>query len=78
VAQDEAQGEETQELPGWMGQTPAGRQRQHERYTEAQDQLAVLQAANENRPPSQRKPANKVVVSPGDPESALGLDKEVV
>jgi transposase len=78
VAQDEAQGEETQALPGWMAKTPAGRRRQHDRYTQAQDQLAVSQAANENRPPSHRRAPDKVVVSPGDPEAALGLDKDGV
>ena len=78
VAQDEAQGEELGELPGWMGKTPAGRRRQHERYTQAEDQLAVLQAANEKRVPSQRKAPDKVVVSPGDPEAPLGLDKDHV
>ena len=78
VAQDEAQGEAPQALPGWMGQTPAGRRRQHERYLQAQDQLAVSQAANDERPPSQRRAPDEVVVSPGDPEAALGLDKEGV
>ena len=78
VAQDEAQGEEPQALPGWMAKTPAGRRRQHERYLQAQGQLAVSQAANENRRPSQRKAPDKVVVSPGDPEAPLGLDKDGV
>ncbi len=78
VAQDEAKGEETRELPGWMAKTPAGRRRQHDRYTQAQDQLTVLQAANEKRPPSQRRAPDKVVVSPGDPEAPLGLDKDHV
>jgi len=78
VSQDEAQGEEIGELPGWMAKTPAGRRRQHDRYTQAADELTVLQAANEKRPPSQRKAPDKVVVSPGDPEAPLGLDKDHV
>jgi len=78
VAQDEADGEEIEALPGWMAKTPAGRRRQRDRYTQAQAQLAVLQAANEKRPPSQRRAPEKVVVSPGDPEAPLGLDKEGV
>jgi len=78
VAQDEAQGEETGALPGWMAKTPVGRRRQHDRYTQAQDQLTVLQAANAQRPPSQRRPPDKVVVSPGDPEAPVGLDKDHV
>jgi hypothetical protein len=78
VAQDEAQGEEIEALPGWMAKTPAGRRRQHDRYTQAQDPLTVLQAANAKRPPSQRRAPDKVVVSPGDPEAPLGLDKDGV
>ena len=78
VAQDEAQGEEIEALPGWMGKTPAGRRRQYDRYTQAQDELRVLEAANDKRPPSQRKAPGKVVVSPGDPLAALGLDKDHV
>jgi transposase len=78
VAQDEADGEEIEALPGWMAKTPAGRRRQRDRYTQAQAQLAVWQAANEKRPPSQRRAPDKVVVSPGDPEAPLGLDKDGV
>jgi transposase len=78
VAQAEAQGEELGELPGWMAQTPTGRRRQQDRYRQARDQLALLQAANAQRLPSQRRAPDKVVVSPGDPETALGLDKDHV
>jgi hypothetical protein len=78
VAQDEANGEEIEALPGWMANTPAGRRRQLDRYTQAQDQLAVLQAANQKRPPSPRRAPEKLVVSPGDPEAPLGLDKDGV
>ena len=78
VAEDEAQGEEIEALPGWMGKTPSGRRRQQDRYTQAQDALTGLQAANAQRPASQRRAPDKVVVSPGDPEAALGLDKDHV
>ncbi len=78
VVQDEADGEETGELPGWMAKTPTGRQHQQDRYRQAQDQLVPLQVANAQRPPSQRRAPNKVVVSPGDPEAAMGLDKDHV
>jgi hypothetical protein len=78
VAEDEAGGEETGELPGWMGKTPTGRRRQQDHYGQAQEQLVVLQAANAQRPPSQRREPHKVVISPGDPEAALGLDKDHV
>jgi hypothetical protein len=78
VAEDEAAGEETGTLPGWMGKTPTGRRRQQDRYRQAQDQLVALQAANAQRPPSQRREPHKVVISPGDLEAALGLDKDHV
>jgi hypothetical protein len=78
VAEDEAAGEETGPLPGWMGKTPTGRRRQQDRYRQAQDQLVALQAANAQRPPSQRREPHKVVISPGDLEAALGLDKDHV
>lgn len=78
VAQDETAGEESGPLPGWMGKTPAGRRRQQDRYRQAQDQLTQLQADNARRPAAQRREPNKIVVSPGDPESALGLDKDHV
>ena len=78
VAQDEAQNEEIGVLPGWMANTPAGRRRQQDRYTQTQDQLRELQATNAQRPPSQRRAPDKIVGSPGDPEAALGLDKDHV
>ena len=78
VAQDEAAGEETGPLPGWMGDTPTGRRRQQDRYCQAQEQLTPLQAANARRPAAQRREPNKIVISPGDPEAALGLDKDHV
>jgi hypothetical protein len=61
-----------------MGKTPTGRRRQQDRYRQAQDQLVALQAANAQRPPSQRREPHKVVISPGDLEAALGLDKDHV
>jgi len=76
VCQDETRGEEVGDLPGWMGKTPAGRRRQQDHYTQAQEPLTVRQAANAQRPPSQRRAPDPVVVSPGDPEAAPGLDKD--
>lgn len=78
VAHDEAAGEETGPLPGWMGKTPKGRRRQQDRYRQAQEKLGAHQAANAKRPPGQRRGSDKIVISPGDPESALGLDKDHV
>ena len=76
--EDEVQGEDPGEVPGWMAHTPRGRTRQHERYGQAQEQLATRQAANAQRPPSQRREPDKIVISTGDPEAPLGLDKDGV
>jgi len=76
--EDEAHGETPGEGPGWMAHTPRGLTRQHERYRQTQAQLATRQAANAQRPPSQRRAPDKIVVSPGDPEAPLGLDKDGV
>jgi hypothetical protein len=78
VTQDEAQGEDPGEVPGWMAKTASGRVWQHERYGQAQEQLAKRQAANAQRPASQRPTPDKVMISPGDPEAPLGLDKDHV
>jgi len=53
--EDEAHGEDPGEVPGWMAPTPHGRLHQHERYGQAQAHLATRQAANEQRPPAQRR-----------------------
>ena len=78
VTQDEAPGEDPGAVPGWMAKTASGRAHQYERYGQAQEQLAKRQAANAQRPSSQRQAADKIVVSPGDPEAPLGLDKDRV
>ncbi|MDH3601945.1 MAG: IS1182 family transposase [Candidatus Tectomicrobia bacterium] len=78
VAQDEAQGEAAEAVPGWMANTPRGRTRQHERYGQAQEQLVQWHRANEQRPPSQRREPDKIVISTGDPQAPLGLDKDGV
>jgi hypothetical protein len=78
VSQDETQGEEPGGVPGWMAKTASGRALQRERYGQAQAQLAKRQAANAQRPASQRQKPDNVMVSPGDPEASLGLDKDHV
>lgn len=65
-------------IPAWMAKTPAGRQGQRQRYAQAQEQMRQRQARNQRKTPSKRSPAAKIVVSPSDPEAALGLDKESV
>ncbi len=78
VRQDDAHGQPPDEVPAWMAKTPDGRTAQHERYGQAQEHLAELQAANQRRIPSERRAPEKIVVSTGDPEAALGMDKEHV
>jgi hypothetical protein len=76
--EDEAHGEDPGDGPGWMAHTPRGRLHQHERYGQAQAHLATRQAANEQRPPAQRREPDPIVISPSDPEAPLGLDKDGV
>jgi hypothetical protein len=78
VSQDEAQGEEPEAVPGWMAKTARSRAAQHARYSQAQEQLAKRQEGNTQRPASQRQTDDKIMVSPGDPVAALGLDKDHV
>ena len=74
----DAQGPTPDDVPGWMATTAQTRTAQHKRYCQAQDHLALLQAANQRRSPSERRPLDKIVVSTGDPEAALGVDKDHV
>src|SRR5918995_5274862 len=78
VSQDEAQDEDPGAVPGWMAKTASGRALQRERYGQAQAQLAKRQAANAQRPASQPQAPDQVMVSPGDPEASVGLDKDHV
>jgi transposase len=61
--------------PGFVAETPAGRARQREHYSKLQQQMRLRQEANAAKRSSKRKPAGKVLISPGDPEAPLGLDK---
>jgi hypothetical protein len=78
VTHDEAQDGAPGEVPGWMAKTARGRTSQHKRYGQAQEQLAKRHAANAQRPASQRQTPDQVMVSLGDPEASLGLDKDHV
>jgi hypothetical protein len=78
IQHDEAQGAAPTEVPAWMAKTPRSRTAQHERYRQAQTHLAALQAANQHYSPSERRAPDKLVVSTGDPEAALGMDKDHV
>src|SRR5262245_7294480 len=61
--------------PGWMADSPLGRRQQQQRYAQARDRLAELQARNQRRRREDRRPPEKVVVSLSEPEAALGRDK---
>jgi hypothetical protein len=61
-----------------MAKTARGRALQHERYSQGRAQLAKRHAVNAQRPASQRQAPDQIVVSPGDPEAPLGLDKDHV
>jgi len=74
----DAQGHPPEDMPGWMAKTSRTRTAQYTRYSQAQDHLTRLQAANQRRSPSERRPPDKIVVSTGEPEAALGVDKDHV
>jgi transposase len=64
--------------PDWLAKTAAGLHEQKQRYAHAAAIMRQRQAANAQRRSSKRQPADKVVVSPADPEAALARDKENV
>jgi transposase len=66
------------EKPGWLAKTEAGLHEQKRRYAHAADVMRQRQQENAQRRSCQRKPADKVVVSPADPEAALARDKDNV
>lgn len=63
---------------GFVGKTPRGRARQRERYSRLQKEMERRQGRNAAKRASKRRPAEKLLLSPGDPEAALGRDKEKV
>src|SRR5438270_115006 len=78
ACQAEAHGHTPDDVPVWMAKTSHTRTAQYQRYRQAQDHLTLLQAANQRRIPSERRPPAKIVVSTGDPAAALGVDKDHV
>jgi transposase len=76
--QDDTHGDTPTAVPAWMAKTPRTRTAQHERYRQAQAHLAGVQAANQHYSPSERRAPDKIVVSTGDPEAAVGMDKDHV
>lgn len=68
-------GETVTDQPGWLARTESGLRQQKQRYERAAEVLRDRQAANAQRRASKRKPDDKVLVSPGDPEAVLARDK---
>lgn len=68
-------GETVSAQPGWLAQTEAGLRGQQQRYQHAAEVLRQRQEANARRGSSKRKPAEKILVSPSDPEAVLARDK---
>jgi len=65
-------------VPGWMARSPATRRRQRHRFRTARRELLKEHARNARRPGDRRQDPDKIVISTGDPEAALGRDKEKV
>jgi hypothetical protein len=64
--------------PGWMARTPRGRRQQHGSYQKAAKELGQRLLHNSKRRKEDRKAQEQVRISLGDPEAALGLDKQKV
>jgi len=65
-------------IPAWMARFPVTRRRQRHRFHEARRKLLQEHARNARRPRDQRQDSEKIVISTGDPQAALGRDKEKV
>ena len=72
----DAQGDLPAEVPAWLAKTPQSRTAPDERYRQAQEHLAEWHAAHQHPSPSERRAPDKLVVSPGAPEAALGVDQD--
>jgi transposase len=73
--QQDQQEETASEKPGWLAKTEAGLREQQQRYAHAAAVLQQRQEANAERRASKRKPPDKILVSPTDPEAILARDK---
>jgi transposase len=73
--QQRKRGASVTDKPGWLARTEAGLRAQKQRYQRAAEVLGARQAANAQRRSGKRKPPEKVLVSPTDPEAVLARDK---
>jgi transposase len=68
--------------PRWMASSPQGRQRQLARYQQARLRLVAKMARHQQRQSSRakvrRQPLERVVISPNEPDAAIGKDKAKV
>lgn len=69
------QGETQTKQPGWLARSESGLRVQKRRYALAAQVLRERQAANTQRRAAKRRPTEKVLVSPTDPEAVLARDK---
>src|SRR5438128_2976676 len=68
-------GETMTDKPWWLARSEDGLREQKQRYQRAATILRQRQAANAQRRACKRKPAERVLVSPADPEAVLARDK---
>ena len=64
--------------PAWMAATASGQRQQRQRYRQAQETMDQRPQRNGHKRASKRSAAKKIRVSVGDPEAAVGRDKEKV
>jgi transposase len=68
--------------PAWMATTPTGRRRQHRRHrraaAELQRRLGRHRKTRSKRKKARRRPDDRVLICPSEPEAVLGRDKTKV
>jgi hypothetical protein len=78
TAQAKAAAQAKPRRPVRPGRTAKGRQHQRDRWRCAQQQLRQRVQRNQNKRASKRTDSQKLVISPTDPEAAVGRDKRGV
>ncbi|HMB04155.1 MAG TPA: transposase, partial [Isosphaeraceae bacterium] len=71
-------GQDPGAIPTWMARSPATRRRQRYRFGRARRKVLKPHAENARRSRDKRQEPEKIVISTGDLEAALGRDKEKV
>lgn len=78
ACQADADGQLPPNVPAWMAKHPETREKQRRRYQRARHRLTELHAVNNRQQAKRRRKPEKIVVSPSDPDAALGRDKHNV